>query len=234
MREVHRARRPAGTARCARGRSSACRSQYVVIGSPSTYSITKYGMPSLGAAVEEPRDVRVFELGEDLTLEAEALAEPRRRRATAARSSARPSCGTRRRRGRPRRRGPCRRGRSRGRCDRPAAAADPGARASRARSRRSRIAAAMRWPPSASCASMPASSRARTGIAGGFARDEVRRVRRAADPSRPGTATSRRRQRSSVSGITQPLETSAIRRRIFRPAPTSHGRARPRPSSDRG
>ena len=108
----------------------AARSQYVVIGTPSTYSITRYGRPSLGdAAVEQPRDVRMDEAGEDLALgeeplmqrivgvagadqlDGDALLEVAVRRA---------------RRDRPR---PCRRGRSPTRCGRRRRDAEPPVRA---------------------------------------------------------------------------------------------------------
>ena len=50
----------------------AARGSTPVTGSPSTSSRTKYGRPSAVAAVEQARDVRVLEAGEDLPLAQEA------------------------------------------------------------------------------------------------------------------------------------------------------------------
>ena len=76
MRVVHRARRHRGRDAAAPRSSRRCRSQYVVIGTPSTYSITRYGQLPVGdAAVEQLRDVRVLQRREDLPLGDEAPVE---------------------------------------------------------------------------------------------------------------------------------------------------------------
>ena len=104
-----RGRRPGGRARSAADRSSWCSAQYSVIGTPSTSSITKYGTPSL---VPPSRSRAIRGCSSAARIWRSCL-----KRSFSARTVAPPGrhleshrlVGTRRRRGPPRRRCPCRR-----------------------------------------------------------------------------------------------------------------------------
>ena len=66
---AHRQEQPHTLLDAERSRSS----RWTSIGLPSTYSSTKYGVPSsVAPAVEQPRDVGVIQRGEDLPLGAKA------------------------------------------------------------------------------------------------------------------------------------------------------------------